>query len=58
MFQELCIEIGPSDIVSWLDSDICNRGVQIYTDDENRELVARSRDDIQSNDGDDGEEDE
>ena len=30
MFRELCIKIEPSDIVSWLDSDIGNSCVQIY----------------------------
>ena len=60
MFRELCIEIEPSDIVSWLDSDIGNSGVQIYTDDEICELVSRSTDDIEpeDGDGDDREEDE
>ena len=60
MFRELGIEIDPSDIVSWLDSDIGNSGVQIYTDNEICELVSRSKDEIEPEDGDgeDGEEDE
>lgn len=61
MFQELCIEIEPSDIVSWLNSNIGNCSVQIYTDYEIRELVTRSTsDDIEpeNGDGDDGEDDE
>ena len=41
-----------------MDSDIGNSGVQIYTDDEICELVSRSRDDIEPEGGDDGEEDE
>ena len=57
MFRELGIEIDPSDIVSWLDSDIGNSGVQIYTGDEICELVSRSKDEIEPEDG-DGEEDE
>ena len=52
MFQELCIEIEPSDIVSWLDSDTGNCGVQTYTDDEICELVTRSTDDVEPEDGD------
>ena len=43
-----------------MDSDIGNSGVQIYTDDEICELLSRSTDDIEpeDGDGDDGEEDE
>ena len=51
MFRELGIEIDPTDIVSWLDSDIGNSGVQIYTDDEICELVSRSQDDNEPEDG-------
>ena len=45
MFRELCIEIELSDVVSWLDSDIGNSGVQIHTDNETCELVSRSSED-------------
>ena len=58
LFRELGVEIEPSDIVSWLDSDVDESGVQMYTDDEICELVSQSSDEIEPEVEEDKQEDE
>ena len=50
LFHELGVEIEPDKIDEWLDSDINDCGVHIYSDAEICELVSREQDSTESDD--------
>ena len=47
LFQELGVEMESDEITSWLDSDVEDPGVQIYTDTEICEIVSQASDEVE-----------